>query len=377
VRTFGLAAGPFDAFTIWGMIWSQGLSLVPVAYLLISATFGTMDPSLEDAARISGASVKKTMVRVTFPLLTPAIASTGALLFMLNIHSFETPIFLGLPGRVQVYMNAIYESLTKIQPPNWGLGTAQSFVFLLLSAGAMGVYLRLTRRLRSYTVITGKAYRPRVIGLGRWRYLTLSVALGYVLVAIGMPLVTIFLISLVPFYSATLPNPFANLTLQNYASALRAPVVLGSAYTSLQLAILVAILSIMLGSVLAFIIVKSRVQGKRMLEVLSALPLAYPSLVFGVALFWMFLSVPGIRLLWGSIWVLVVGYIAIFMPFTIRTLTNSMVQIHSELEEVARTSGATWLTGFRRVTLPILRPALVNAAVFVFIASSLIHNPRS
>lgn len=369
VRTFGLKSGPFDAFTIWGMIWSQGVSLVPVAYLLISASFSTMDPSLEDAARISGANIRNTMFKVTFPLLTPAIASAGALLFMLNIHAFETPIFLGLPGRILVYMNAIYESLVKSVPPRFGLATAQSFIFLLLSGGAMAIYLRLTRRLRAYTVITGKAYRPKVLSLGKWKYLTFGMAVSYVIVAIGLPLTMILLISLVPFYSASLDNPFATLTLKNYESAFRAPIVLGSAFTSVELAVSVAILSIALGSTISYIIVKSKIKGRRMLEGLSALPLAYPSLVFGLALMWMFLTLPVIRGLWGSIWVLVIGYIAIFLPFTIRILTNSMVQIHSELEEAARTSGASWWTSFRRVTVPILKPALLNAAVFVFISA--------
>lgn len=367
-----IGPGPyFNIFTVWGMIWSQGLALVPVAYLLLSGAFATMDPSMEEAARISGATGRRTMTKITFPLLRPAIIATGALMFIGGIHSFETPVFLGMPGGVWVYMSAVYDSMRLNLPPLYGLAASQSVVFLVLSAIVVGFYIRATHRLRSFVVVTGKGYRPKPIDLGKWRYVALGAALVYVAVALGLPVGIMTIISLVPWWSASIipvgGSPITSFTWDHYITAFETPMIIDGAITSIKLGIMTASTSIIVASVIAYISVKSRMRGKRVMEVVSTLPIVYPSMVFALALLWCFVTIPtGLP---GTIWILVLAYLIIFLPFSVRTMTNSLIQIHSELEEAARTSGASWEVGFFRITMPLLKHALINTFIFVFIQS--------
>ena len=374
VQYLGWLLGPgpyFNIFSVWGMIWSQGLALVPVAYLLLSGAFATMDPSMEEAARISGANGKRTMVKITFPLLKPAIIATGSLMFIGGIHSFETPVFLGMPGGVWVYMSAVYDSMRLNLPPMYGLAAAQSVVFLALSAIVVGLYLRATHRLRAFVVVTGKGYRPKPIDLGKWRYVALGAAMLYVAVALGLPVTIMTIISFVPYWSASIiavgGSPVTKFTIDHYLTAFDTPMIIDGAWTSVKLGVMTASLSIFVSSIIAYISVKSQLRGKRVMEVVSTLPIVYPSMVFSLALLWTFISIPtGLP---GTIWILVLAYLIIFLPFSVRTMTNSLIQIHSELEEAARTSGAPWLSAFMRITMPLLKHALVNTFIFVFIQS--------
>ena len=367
MNLFGLKEAPFNIYGMGGMIWSQGLSLTPLAYLLIAGVFGTMDPSLEEAARASGASTRQTIFKVTLPLVMPSLLATGALIFMIGVNSFETPTFIGLPANVFVFMNAIYQKLSIDVPPNYGAGTALAFISLLISSVAVVFYLYSSRRLRRYVVITGKGYRPKAIRLGRRKYIALGFLLGYVVVGIVLPIFIMLLMSFMRIYSVIGVNILELLTLDNYAYVLKENLMITSALNSFYYAAVAGVLTTVVAAAMSYVAVRSNVKGKRVLEFVSTMPVAYPGLIFSVALIWTALFI--FRPIYGTSILLIMAYIVVFLPYAMRALTNSMIQIHSELEEAARVSGASSLAAIRKVALPLLRPALINTIMLVFIQS--------
>ncbi len=367
MKLFGLSEAPFNIFSLEGMIWSQGLSLTPMAYLLLAGSFRNMDATMEESARVSGAGYRSIVFTVTLPLMLPAVLSTAILLFMIGIQSFETPVFLGMPGGVYVYMSVIYETILIRPSPEWGLASAQAFVFLLLGSVTIAAYLYATRRLQKFVTVTGKGYRPKVISLGRWKYLALAFIVVYLLLAIVLPIFIVTLVSLLPYYSPTSPDFLKEFTLNYYFEAVKTPLVQRSMINSIGIATIVAPLSIGLATTVAYMAVKSKIKGRRVLEVVTLLPNAYPGLVYALALIWTFLSIPLTRPFYGTMVIMMAAYIIHFIPYSVRIVTNSMVQIHSELEEAARVTGSSWLNMFSNVVLPLLKPSLLNGLMYVFI----------
>ena len=368
-RFLGLDTPPFNIYTPWGMIWSQGLGLGALAYFLIHPAFTNMDPSLEEAARVAGASVRKSMTKITLPILYPTVLSTSLFLFVISLRSFETPTFIGLPGGIKVYMSAIYENAQLAVPTKHGVASAQATVFLVIMVAILIFYLRTTRRLNKYVSITGKGYRPNVIRLGKWRPLTLTIVLTYMVLGIFLPLAIMLFVSLVPFYTVT-QNMAEQLTLDNYATILSDDLMRNAAVNSTLIATAAALLTTVAGALLAYMAMRTNQRGKRVFEAIGTLPLGYPGLVFGLALLWAFLTIPVLReYIFGTPWALVIAYLVIFLPISIRSLSNTLIQIHAELEEAAHVSGASWLRSFRSITMPLMKVALINTFILIFLNS--------
>ena len=369
MNAFGLQSPPFDIYTQGGMIWSQGIALAALAYLLIHPAFLNMDPAFEEAARISGASVGKSMRQITLPILYPSILTSSLFLFMISLASFETPTFIGLPGGIRVYMNAIHESTDLKVPAQYGVATAQAIVILAIMLAVLLFYLRTTRRLSKYVAITGKGYRPGTLRLGKWRYAAFMGVAGYATLAIFLPFALMVFVSFVPFYTAT-QDITKDLSLNNYAEVLSNDLMVSAAINTTFIAIAAAVVTTFAGAFLSYMALRSKVRGKRVFEAIGTLPLGFPGLVFGLALLWTFLSIPFLReYIYGTPWALVIAYLVIYLPLSMRSLSNTMIQIHSELEEAGQMAGATWVRTFRSITLPLMRPALINALILVLINS--------
>ena len=373
MQLLGLPAPPFNIYTIWGMIWAQTVTSTPVAYLLISGAFVNMDPTLEESAQVSGAGRLRILRTVTLPLLYPSLIATGALNFMIALSSFETPVIIGLPGNVHVYMSTIFEEIQLRTPPNHGLATALAFVNVLLSAAIVAFYVRSTRKLAKYVVVTGKGYRPGVTRLGWARYLALGIALAYVFVGIVLPIITMLLVSLVPFYTVTAGNPFSDLSLKNYSEAIGNPLVGSATVNSLLLAFGSAAISTLMAALFSYAAIKTNLRGKRMFEIVGVIPLLFPGVIFSLALLWTSITV--YRPLYSTIWILVIAYIVVLLPRAMRAITNSIIQLHSELEEAAFISGAGWRKMFQTINLPLLKPALLNSFTLAFIQAYQILGP--
>jgi iron(III) transport system permease protein len=356
----------FDVYSLWGMIWVDGLHYSPMAFLLMSAAFRSMDPALEESAMMSGANVLQVAWRVTLRLSWPAIFATILILFVRAIESFEVPALLGLPVGIQVFTSSIYQAVHRYPSQ---VGLASAYAVTLLAITTVGVYFqsRLSSRGSRYATMTGKGFRPRQIDLGAWRWFTAALFIGYFLLIVVLPFSVLLWSSFQKFYAVPSWHALQNLTLDPYRFILTYPNLASSVWNSLLLAFGSATLIMLVTSVICWIVVKTKMPGRWILDNIASLPMVFPGLVLGLAIMIFYLNFDiGI---YGTIWIMFVAYITRFMPYGLRYNTTSMLQIHKELEESAAMSGASWFTTFRRIVLPLLKPGLVAGWIYIMIVS--------
>ena len=362
----GLEEPPFDVYSLAGMIWVDGLHYSPMAFLLMSAAFRAMDPSLEESATMSGASVLQVVRRVTLRLTWPAIVATILILFVRAIESFEVPALLGLPGGIVVFTAAIYQAVHRY-PSQVGLASAYAAALLVITT--IGVYFvsRLSGQGSKYATMTGKGFRPRLIDLGAWRWLAASLFGGYFALIVVLPFAVLLWSSFQRFYAVPSMEALQNLTLDPYRFILDYPNLARSVRNSLFLSFAAATVVMLVASVICWIVVKTKYPARWLLDNVASLPIVFPGLVLGLSIMIFYLNVDvGI---YGTIWIMLIAYITRFMPYGLRYSTTSMVQIHKELEESAAMCGASWLTTFRRIVLPLLKPGLLAGWIYVMIVS--------
>ncbi|HJS76149.1 MAG TPA: iron ABC transporter permease [Burkholderiales bacterium] len=365
-KVFDTEAVFINVYSLWGMIWVDALHYSPMAFLLMTAAFRAMDPALEESAVMSGASVWQVVTRVTLPLVWPAIFATLLILFVRAIESFEVPALLGLPVGIQVFTSAIYQAVHRY-PSQIGLASAYAVTLLLLTT--VGVYFQsvLSSRGNKYATMTGKGFRPRQIDLGPWRYLAVAVFLVYFLVIVLLPFAVLLWSSFQKFYSVPSIEAIQRMTFEPYRTVLDHPGLWRSVWNSLVLAVGSATLIMLVTSVICWIVVKTRLPGRWLLDNIASLPMVFPGIVLGLSIMILYLYVPvGV---YGTIWILVIAYVTRFLPYGLRYNTTSMLQIHKELEESAAMSGASWTTTFRRIILPLLKPGLVAGWIYIMIVS--------
>jgi iron(III) transport system permease protein len=348
------------------MIWVDALHYSPMAFLLMTAAFRAMDPALEESAVMSGASVGQVVTKVTLPLVWPAIFATLLILFVRAIESFEVPALLGLPVGIQVFTSAIYQAVHRYPSQ---IGLASSYAVTLLVITTIGVYFqsRLSSRGNKYATMTGKGFRPRPIDLGPWRYLAVAVFLLYFLFIVVLPFAVLLWSSFQKFYSVPSLEAVQRMTLEPYRTVFDHPGLWRAVWNSFLLAIGSATLIMLVTSVICWIVVKTKLPGRWLLDNIASLPMVFPGIVLGLSIMILYLYVPiGV---YGTVWILLIAYVTRFLPYGLRYNTTSMLQIHKELEESAAMSGASWATTFRRIILPLLKPGLVAGWIYIMIVS--------
>ncbi|HEV7662254.1 MAG TPA: iron ABC transporter permease, partial [Chloroflexota bacterium] len=378
---FGLEGPLFNVYTLPGMMWVEGLGASPLVFLLMSAALKSMDPSLEESASVNGANWFVTLRRVTLPLMLPTIISVMLIVFVRVLEGFEVPAIIGLPGRIQVLTSKIYVALSKT-PKDEGTAGALATLFIVLSIAGILLYRHLTRRAERFATVGGKAYRPRQIQLGKLKYVTLAILLAYTIVIIILPLTIMLWMSFQPFITPPTVDGLARLTLRNYQRMLTFPNVVDATRNSLFLAIGAAAISTLFAAVVAWVSIRSKLAGKAIVDVLAFLPIAIPGIVMGAALVAMYISFP--IPIYGTIWVLLVAYATRFFPYGMRSASSSLLQLRRELEEAAEVAGANWLTRFRFIVLPLLRPGLLAGGIYILIvairelsSSALLASPKA
>jgi iron(III) transport system permease protein len=312
---------------------------------------------------VLGAGKLRTALKVTLPLVAPGVLSATVFVFAEMLGSFAAAFVLGIPGRFFVVTTAIWEATLSF-PPDYGRGAAMGlslFGAMLLTLGAA----RLIMRHGTYATITGKAFRPRAMDVGKMRYPLIAIAWGYILVAVILPLAALIMTSFQRF--ATVIIPQMQFTVANYTTALQMGSLAPAFGNSLILGITVASLGVPTIGVLAWIIYRSRIRGSSLMEYVVMLPAAVPRLVFGLGLLWAWINIP--IPIYGTLWLLGIAYFTVFLPLGLRTIAGVVMQVDISLEECARVCGASWGYQMRTVTLPLLRPGLVAAWLLIFIAS--------
>jgi len=356
----------FNVYSMWGMIWVDALGSSPLAFLLMTAAFRSMDPSLEESAMMSGASIPQIAWRITLKLTWPAIFGTLLILFVLALEAFEVPALLGLPVGIQVFTSAIYQAIHQYPSK---IGLASSYAVTLLLITTVGIYFqsRLSSQGSKYSTVTGKGFRPRALDLGKWRYLTAAIFIVYFALIVVLPFLVLIWSSLQKFYSVPSMAALQNLTFDNYKFMLNYPTLARSVGNSAMLAFGSATIIMLVTSVICWIVVKTKMPGRWALDNLASLPLVFPGLVLGLAIMVFYLNFDiGV---YGTIWILLIAYVTRFLPYGLRANTTSMLQIHKELEESAAMSGASWGSTFWRILLPLLKPGLLAGWIYIMIVS--------
>ena len=362
-RSMGWNIDVFNIYTPWGIAWVMALFEGTVAFVMISASMKSMDPSLEESSRVLGAGKLRTALKITLPMVAPGVLSATIFVFAEMLGSFAAAFVLGIPGRFFVVTTAIWEA-TLSYPPDYGRAAAMGlslFGAMLVTLGAA----KLIMRKGSYATITGKAFRPRGIDVGLMRWPLMGIAWGYIFVAVILPLAALTLTSFQRF--ATVIVHQMQFTLANYETALMMGSLAPAFMNSLILGISVASIGVPVIGVLAWIIYRSRMPGRGPMEFLIMVPAAVPRLVFGLGLLWAWINIP--IPIYGTLWLLGIAYFTVFMPLGLRTIAGVVLQVDQSLEECSRVCGASWAYQMRTVTLPLLRPGLVAAWLLIFIAS--------
>ena len=354
----------FNAFSMAGMIWVFGLACVPLGYLFLLPVFLSFDPSLEESAYIAGSKPVHTMLHITFPLAVPAFLSAFILNFLRGLRSFETPVLQGSPGGINVFVARVYDSMAL--EFNTGLATSYSMVLVVLSVITLLCYIRATRFSERYATITGKGYRVKVIDIGPWKYVTFLAVFLYFMVGIAIPFIVLIVVSMIPYFDYDTFMQFpSNAVLTNYYTVMKHPSFVNGLYNSLTLSVIIAVVTVLLGIVMAFTIYRTRAHGTKVFEFIGTLPLAFPPLVLSVGLVIIFLGTP----LYNSLWALGLGLFVAYFPYAFRNASGSIVNIHKELDEAAWVHGARWRHVFFKITLPILKPSVGGALFYIFIES--------
>jgi iron(III) transport system permease protein len=362
-RALGGIGHLIDMVTPLGIAWVMALFEGSVAFVMIAAVMKSMDPALEEASQVIGAGRLRTMLKVTLPLVAPGVLGAAILVFAEMLGSFSAALVLGNPNRFYVVTTAMYQLVSQY-PPKISLAAAMGVSLFALMFGMLFVYRRMIAS-RTYVTISGKAFRPRVMDVGRLRFVLLAVCLFYLALSVVLPLATLAYASV---QKIAVAFPAAqNWTLDNYRMAFSMNAVRSALGNSLVLGVATASLGVVLMGLISWLITRSRIPGAGLLEYVVMFPQAVPRLVFAFGMMWAWIVFP--IPIYGTLWLLLIAYLTVFLPLGVRTISGVMLQIDKSLEECAQMCGASWAYRVRTVTMPLLRPGLVAAWLLLFIAS--------
>lgn len=362
-----LTEGPFNIYTLEGMIFVEAMRGSTTLFLMMVGAFRLMDPALEEAALSAGANSFQAFRRVTMGLMLPALLAAGMYSFLGNLEDFEVPLLLGLAAGVFVLPTLIYFTAYVSPTPNWGLASAYTSIFLIATIILVVIYYRvIIRKSERYATITGKGFRPRRISLGGWRFAALGLFGTYFMLAIGLPFLILVWASLLPIYKVPSLELLGQVSLANYGRILEEPTIVRSTMNSVFLALVTATATMVLAFLVSWLVVRQRVRGGMFLDSIAFIPHAIPAVAVGLALI-IFYQSPYLRwmAIYGSLTIMALALMTRYVAFGSRTSNAAMTQINKELEEAAWLSGAGRIRTLIRITTPLLLPAFVAGWLWV------------
>jgi iron(III) transport system permease protein len=361
-------SGPFDIYTLSGMCFVQGLRLVPSAYLMIAASFRAMDPSLEEQSAMAGRGVGQTTLRITLPIMRPALLAMLIYYIIVVIESFDIPGLLGFTARIRVLSTAIYWAThSEVGLPDYGLASALGAMVLAVALLLMWVYQRLTAHQERFTTITGKGYRPRQIDLGPWTAPAIALCFFYVALAVVLPFLMLIWTSVQPFYAVPSADSLARVTLDGYVKIWHESTITRALWNTAVLALATSAATILLAILVSwFVVRRTRVADglAHYLATVSFLPQCVPSIVIGLAFIFVYVRFP--IPIYGTLWIIALAMTTRYLAYSSRAMTSALMQVHGELEEASQMSRAPWARTLRKITMPLLAPAMIN--VFFWVA---------
>jgi iron(III) transport system permease protein len=352
--------GPlFNPYGFWGIVWVHtSTGGIWFKVMLLVPVFRRLGATLEEAARVAGATTTSMLWRITLPVLAPMILAVSTLSFIRGLQSFNTELLLGTPAGIYVYSTKIYDFLQR-EPRAYGEATALGSVFLAVLAVLLFFYWKFLRGDKKFTVVTGQGYSTLRVKLGKWRYAALAGCLVYITVMMLLPLTFLVIGSFMRRYGFFhLAAPF---TLNHWYDLLTDPIFLSALKNSLIIAGITACGGVLLYSALAYLLVSRRTICAPLLESLCWIPHVLPGILLSLGVLWLFLATPLRSLLYGTVWGIAFALILADSPVTTQAFKAGLLQLGGDLEEAARVSGASWRYTYRRVLLPLLAP--IAAAV--------------
>ncbi len=364
-----LAGQPVSVFNIygfWGITWVH-LASTAVAYkvVLLTPAFRRINAATEQSARVCGATARQTIMRITLPLLAPAILLVTTISLIVSFEAFEVELLLGQPVHLYVYSTRIYD-LVNNAPSNVGEATAMAVIFLVWLVALTWLYRRALGS-RNYTTVTGREYASRAAKLGRWRWPAFILCITYFLVALAAPLTLLVLGSLMRLYGFfNVPNTF---TVAHWQELFSDPAFFAGVRNSLIVAGSAGIATMLVYSMLAYTLIRYRSPVLRVVDALMWAPWAVPGVLMSLALLWLFLATPARSVLYGSVVGLAVAFVFRASPLSSQFFKTSLMQLGRDVEEAARTCGAGWLRMYWRIVVPMLAPTAVTVGLITFLTA--------
>jgi iron(III) transport system permease protein len=360
----GSDARPIDVTSWIGLVGVGCLKATSFGYLLLLGPFLAMDRSLEEASRIAGVSQLRTFFAIDVPVLAPAITGVAILGFVLGLEFFDVPLLLGLPDGIRVFSTQVYGFINDSTPPLYGEASALSLLLVTVVIGLVILQWRILGR-RRFTVVTGRGYRTDAWDLRGWKPVCAAAIVLYGLLALVLPLGQLVLGSLQPVFGV-----FDRLTLANFELVLDDPTVVPAIQNTLFVSALGGLLAMALAVVIGQVVVRSQSRLRRVVELSTWMPWAVPGVVLSLGMAWAYLSVPGLKTLYATVWIVLLGLVVAATPLASRVAQGALAQISQELEESARISGAGAARAFAGITLRLIAPSFAAGWFVAAIAIS-------
>jgi iron(III) transport system permease protein len=369
MAALGLQSAPFNINSLPGMIFVEGLRTVPTAFLMLVPLLRSMDPSLEEAAAMCGARQHAVLRRITLGLMLPGLVAVTIYQFTSALEEFEVAGILGLPAGIFVFSTKIYSVLHMTSSlPSYGEANALAMLYLFVAVFGVYAYGRVISKAERFSVISGKAYRPRVYQLGAWRWTATGIAMLYLALSVAIPFLVLMYVSFLPYVQPPSWRALASMNWDHYVELFQTEGLGHVLWNTLIMTLTTALAVIVFSFLISVAVVRSRFWGSRLLDQLAFLPHAIPGMVMGLALFWIFLQIDklGTNLL-GSLSSVIIAFVIGYISFGTRVMNGAVLQIHKDLEEAAKMSGATQWRVFWRVFVPLLQPAFVGVGIWTIL----------
>jgi iron(III) transport system permease protein len=357
---------PFNIYSFWGITWVHlASSAIYYKIVLLLPAFRRVGAVLEEAARMCGANQWQATLRISIPLLAPAIAGIAILSFVRSLEVFEVELLLGKPANIQVYSTRIYD-LVRDSPPAYGQATALGFVFLVALLG-LALLQQWYLRGKSYATVTGRGFSSSPVKLGKWRWVACAFCFGFMFIALAAPLFFLVLGSFTRRYGFfQIANPY---TLQHWQNLFGDPIFVSSVRNTLIIATLTAVLVVTLYSTVAYAIVRGNSRWLRVTDSLLWLPWAVPGVLLSLGMLWLTLGTPLRSILYGSVLNIALALALKDSPVATQFFKASFMQVGRELEESARVCGANWIVTYVRMLLPLVASTAVTVGMLSFMSA--------
>jgi iron(III) transport system permease protein len=370
MQLFGLTSAPLNVATLTGIGFVQGLTVTPLAYVMLSASLRSMNPALVEAANVHGVSKLRALLGVELPLIWPALFSAVIWMFTVAIAAFDVPGVIGMANNIFTFSTAIYFMINPSEGlPRYGLSGAYGTLMVGISLVLMIPYFMALKQSHRYQIISGKSYQSRPIELGGWWIVAWGLLGLYFTLAFILPLLAIFWVSLLPYMQIPSRAALASLSFERYTAFVIDAGLLRAGWHTLLLMVFVPTILVLICAAISWIVTRSRLPGRVVLDAIAFLPHPVPNLLFALAIAYFALLVSDVLPIYGTIYVIMAVYIVCGVSFATRILNNSMIQLHRELEEAAQVGGVSKLGILCKVIVPLVRPGLVYAWIWTSLSA--------